>query len=207
MLQQNQRRSGRWAKLAIGEADAAALDVTGGRSFQRGDVTVRGVAFSHVILRTLEDDRFHAHGCCSCRWHLLAYAVMLVAARRRSPASTVQKRRRVGFEVMSPLRMAAAAAARPSSVSSCTSETKLADAFSFCMDISLEAGAKRSGEGVAMLGYESFNGERGPSPDLFDEIVGPGEHPVRVVDGDLAQVLHQELAAGPAGIPVGFGIK
>ena len=46
----------------------------------------------------------------------------------------------------------------------------------------------------------------GPS-DLFDEIVGPGEHPVRVVDGDLAQVLHQELAAGPAGNPVGFGIK
>ena len=112
-------------------------------------------------------------------------------------------------EVMSPLRMAAAAAARPSSVSSCTSEidARLAGAFSFCMDISLEAGAKRSGEGVAMLGYESFNGERGPSPDLFDEIVGPGEHPVRVVDGDLAQVLHQELAAGPAGNPVGFGIK
>ena len=109
----------------------------------------------------------------------------------------------------SRLRMAAAAAARPSSVSSCTSEidAKLADAFSFRMDISLEAGAKRSGEGVAMLGYESFNGERGPSPDLFDEIVGPGEHPVRVVDGDLAQVLHQELAAGPAGNPVGFGIK
>ena len=100
-------------------------------------------------------------------------------------------------------------AARLSSVSSCTSEidAKLADAFSFCMDIFLEAGAKRSGEGVAMLGYESFNGERGPSPDLFDEIVGPGEHPVRVVDGDLAQVLHQELAAGPAGNPVGFGVK
>jgi hypothetical protein len=108
-----------------------------------------------------------------------------------------------------PLRMAAAAAARPSSVSSCTSEidAKPADAFSFCMDISLEAGAKRSGEGVAMLGYESFNGERGPSPDLFDEIVSPGEHPVRVVDGDLSQVLHQELAAGPAGNTVGFGIK
>jgi hypothetical protein len=75
------------------------------------------------------------------------------------------------------------------------------------MHIPLEAGAKRSGEGVAMLGYESFNGERGPSPDLFDEIVGPGEHPVRVVDGDLAQVLHQELAAGSASNPVGFGIK
>ncbi len=58
-----------------------------------------------------------------------------------------------------------------------------------------------------MLGHKGFDGERGSSPDLFDEIVGPGEHPVRVVDGDLAQVLHQELAAGPAGNPVGFGIK
>src|SRR5260370_20050423 len=74
MLQQNQRRSGRRAKLAIGEADTTALDVTGGRCFQRGDVTVRGVAFSHVILRTLEDGRFHAHGGYSCCWNLLVYA-------------------------------------------------------------------------------------------------------------------------------------
>ena len=42
-------------------------------------------------------------------------------------------------------------------------------------------------------------------PDAGDRFAR--EHPVRVVDGDLAQVLHQELAAGPAGNPVGFGIK
>jgi hypothetical protein len=30
--------------------------------------------------------------------------------------------------------------------------------------------------------------ERGSSPDLFDEIVGPGEHPVRVVDGTSARI-------------------
>src|SRR5260370_37154714 len=75
MLQQNQRRSGRRAKLAIGEADAAALDVTGGRCFLRGDVTVRGVAFSHVILRTLEDRRIHTHGGLYWRRNLLAYVV------------------------------------------------------------------------------------------------------------------------------------
>ena len=88
-------------------------------------------------------------------------------SRRSSPARTQMLRsssrpkacaparigcRRSDSEVMSPLQMAAAAAARVSSVSSCTSEidAKLADAFSFRMDVSLEAGAKRSGEGVAM---------------------------------------------------------
>jgi hypothetical protein len=61
MLQENQRRSRRWAELAVGEADAAAFDVPGGRCFQRGDVLARGVGFSHVVHATLEDVRLHAH--------------------------------------------------------------------------------------------------------------------------------------------------
>jgi hypothetical protein len=92
---------------------------------------------------------------------------------------------------MSPLRMAATAvaraAARPPS-SSCTSEIdagwRVRSHFAWTFPLKPE----RSDQAKASrcLATKASNGERGPSPDLFHEIVGPGEHPVRVVDGDLA---------------------
>jgi len=54
VLQENQRRSGSGAEAAIGEADFVALDVTGGRRFERGNVLAREVELGHVILRMLE---------------------------------------------------------------------------------------------------------------------------------------------------------
>jgi hypothetical protein len=53
VLQENQRRPGRWAKAAIGEADSSAFNVTGGRRFKRGDAPRRDFEVSHFILRML----------------------------------------------------------------------------------------------------------------------------------------------------------
>lgn len=53
MLQEHQRRSGRGAEAAIGEADSSTFDVSGGRRFQRVVVPARYVEFSYVILRML----------------------------------------------------------------------------------------------------------------------------------------------------------
>src|SRR5271155_1250698 len=60
---------------------------------------------------------------------------------------------------------------------------------------------------VTMFGDESFDCERGPPRDFLDKIVGAGEHAIRMIDGDLAEVLHQELATGPARDAVGLGIQ
>jgi hypothetical protein len=49
VLQENQRRSDSGAEATIGEADFVALDVTGRRRFERGNVLARDVELSHVI--------------------------------------------------------------------------------------------------------------------------------------------------------------
>src|SRR5690348_265107 len=58
-----------------------------------------------------------------------------------------------------------------------------------------------------MLGNESLDRQRRPTADPVDQIVGSGEHTVGVIDGNLSQMLHQELAAGSAGNSVGLGIE
>ena len=40
-----------------------------------------------------------------------------------------------------------------------------------------------------------------------DEVIGAGEHAVGMVDGDLAQMLHQELAARSTRDAIGLGIE
>src|SRR5713226_2752862 len=59
-------------------------------------------------------------------------------------------------------------------------------------------------EDVAMLGDERLDRQRGAAPDRLNEIIGSRKDAVRVIDGDLAEVLHQELAAWPAGDPIGL---
>lgn len=51
----NQWRSGRRAELAIGEAGAAAFDVTCGRGFQRRALGYRYIEIGHVILRLVRE--------------------------------------------------------------------------------------------------------------------------------------------------------
>jgi len=58
-----------------------------------------------------------------------------------------------------------------------------------------------------MLGDESFDCKRRLPSDRFNEFVGSGEYSVGMVDGDLPQVLHQELAARPARNPIGLRIE
>src|SRR5579883_2205691 len=62
-------------------------------------------------------------------------------------------------------------------------------------------------KGVAVFGNESFDGERRPATNLFDKIVGSCEHSIGMIDRDLPQMLHKELAAGLARDPVGLRIE
>ena len=48
-----------------------------------------------------------------------------------------------------------------------------------------------SGERVAMLGDECLDRQRRATPDRLDEIIGPRENTVGVIDGDLAQMKAQ----------------
>ena len=59
-----------------------------------------------------------------------------------------------------------------------------------------------SRKGVAMLGHKSLDCKRRLPSDRFNELIGSGEYSVGMVDGDLPQVLHQELAARPARNPI-----
>ena len=58
-----------------------------------------------------------------------------------------------------------------------------------------------------MLGDKSLDCKRRLPSDRFNEFVGSGEYSVGMVDGDLPQVLHQELAARPARNPIGLRIE
>jgi hypothetical protein len=62
-------------------------------------------------------------------------------------------------------------------------------------------------KGVAMLGDKSLDCKRRLPSDRFNEFVGSGEYSVGMVDGDLPQVLHQELAARRARNPIGLRIE
>lgn len=52
---------------------------------------------------------------------------------------------------------------------------------------------------LLVAGDELLHGLRVASADGLDDVVGAGEHPVAVVDGDRAQVL-DEVLADPAGV-------
>jgi hypothetical protein len=58
-----------------------------------------------------------------------------------------------------------------------------------------------------MLGDECLDRQRRATPDRLDEIIGPRENTVGVINGDLAQMLDQERAAGLAGDAIGFRVK
>ena len=62
-------------------------------------------------------------------------------------------------------------------------------------------------ECVTMLVHKRLNGQWRPAPDRCDEVIGAGEHVVGMVDGDLAQMLHQELAARSTRDAIGLGIE
>src|SRR5258708_19357401 len=58
-----------------------------------------------------------------------------------------------------------------------------------------------------MLGDKSLDCKWRLPSDRFNEFVGSGEYSVGMVDGDLPQVLHQELAARPARNRIGLRIE
>lgn len=65
--------------------------------------------------------------------------------------------------------------------------------------------ADASDESRAMFLDERLERHRRPSADLFDEIVRAGENPVLMIDGDLVEVLEEEVIPGfLLGRPLGF---
>src|SRR5262245_46528993 len=59
-------------------------------------------------------------------------------------------------------------------------------------------------EGVAMFGDEGFDRQRRPPANPFDEVVGPSENAVGVVEGHLPQMLDQEFAPPRTSHPGGL---
>ena len=65
--------------------------------------------------------------------------------------------------------------------------------------------ADASDESRAMFLDERLERHRRTAADLFDEIVRAGENPVLMIDGDLVEVLEEEVIPGfLLGRPLGF---
>lgn len=73
--------------------------------------------------------------------------------------------------------------------------------------VPIHSAARRSCKSRAVLGDKGFDRLRWPAADPLDEIVGSREHAIGMVDGDLTQMLDQELAAWPTDDAIGLGIE
>jgi len=58
-----------------------------------------------------------------------------------------------------------------------------------------------------MLVHKRLDRQWRSAPNRCDEVIGAGEHAVGMVDGDLAQMLHQELAARSTRDAISLGIE